>query len=290
METVFRLQRLSVFTYNFVMKLSVITPTHNRMGLLEQLLVSLEAQTYPDFEVLVAVDGSTDGTLALLEAYKRRVPFTLEVLVLFGLGRAAARNAAIGRSSGEVLVFLDDDLTLSAEVLARHAAFHQVLKQHVAVGAVRFPDGVTRFPKSPDWMNFSGCNVSVARAAVQDLGGFDLRFAEYGGEDLELGYRLLRAGNRYKALHNAEVFHQGLRIPDVKKGYSAGFEAVQIAQKHGGNIAIQLGVHPGLLTAKRVAFNPLGRWLLGKRADFAFEEAYFRGAWDAWEQTKRQPE
>jgi glycosyltransferase involved in cell wall biosynthesis len=268
--------------YTVAMKLSVITPTHNRMGLLEGLLLSLETQTYDNFEVVVAVDGSTDGTLALLEAYKRRVPFGLEVLVLLGLGRAAARNAAIGRSSGEVLVFLDDDLTLSPEVLARHAAFHQVLKRHVAVGAVRFPDGVVRFPKSPDWMNFSGCNVSVARSVVQELGGFDLAFAEYGGEDLELGYRLLKAGNRYKALQNAEVFHHGLRIPDVKKGYSAGFQAVQIAQKHGGSVAMQLGVHPSLLTAKRVAFNPLGRLLFGQRADFAFEEAYFRGARDAW--------
>lgn len=268
------------------MKLSVITPTHNRMGLLEGLLASLETQTYSDFEVLVAVDGSTDGTLALLEAYKRRGRLQLVIQVLGGVGRGAARNAAIASASGEVLVFLDDDLSLPPEVLARHAAFHQVLTKSVAVGAVRFPDGVVRFPKQPNWMNFSGCNVSVSQAAIVGLDGFDLSFAEYGGEDLELGYRLYQSGLRFKVLQNAEVFHNGARVPDPKKGYSAGFEAVRIAQKHGGNVALQLGVHPNLLTAKRVAFNPLGRALLGSRADFAFEEAYFRGARDAWKSTK----
>ncbi|MFN3267503.1 MAG: glycosyltransferase family 2 protein, partial [Deinococcales bacterium] len=209
------------------MKLSVITPTRNRMNLLEGLLSSLEQQTYTDFEVLVAVDGSTDGTLALLEAYKRRGRLQLGVVVLSSVGRGAARNAAIASSSAEVLVFLDDDLSLAPEVLARHAAFHQVLKKSIAVGAVRFPDNVLRFSKHPDWMNFSGCNVSVARAALQELGGFDLAFAEYGGEDLELGYRLHKAGWRYRALQDAEVFHNGARIPDPKKGYSAGFEAVR---------------------------------------------------------------
>jgi glycosyltransferase involved in cell wall biosynthesis len=268
------------------MRLSLITPTRNRMGLLEGLLQSLETQTYTDFELVVAVDGSSDGTLALLEAYKRRVGFELEVLVLGGLGRAAARQTALTRATGEVLVFLDDDLTLLPEVLARHVALHQVVPRSVAVGSVRFPDGVVRFPKQPDWMNFSGCNVSVARQSVQDVGGFDLAFAKYGGEDLELGYRLRQAGLNFKALHNAEVFHNGLRIPDPEKGYSAGFEAVKIAQKHGGGVALQLGVHPSLLTAKRLAFNPLGRALLGSRADYAFEEAYFRGAREAWKKTK----
>jgi glycosyltransferase involved in cell wall biosynthesis len=264
------------------MKLSVITPTRNRMGLLEGLLVSLEAQTYTDFEVVVAVDGSSDGTLALLEAYKRRGVLALEVVVLSGSGRAAARAAAMARATGTVLVFLDDDLTVPPEVLARHAAFHQVMTQSIAIGAVRFPDGLVRFSARPDWMNFSGCNVSLAALALRDVGGFDLAFAEYGGEDLELGYRLRQAGLRYKALQNAEVFHHGARVPDPQKGYSAGYEAVKIAQKHGGNVALQLGVHPSLLLAKRAAFNPLGRVLFAQRADYAFEEAYFRGARAAW--------
>jgi glycosyltransferase involved in cell wall biosynthesis len=284
----FKLQRFSVFAYNLSMKLSVITPTHNRMGLLEGLLGSLEAQTYTDFEVVVAVDGSSDGTLALLEAHKRRVGFGLEVLLLGGLGRAAARQAALTRATGEVLVFLDDDLTLLPEVLARHAAFHQIMPRRVAVGAVRFPDGVVRFSQQPDWMNFSGCNVSLSRQELEALGGFDVDFSKYGGEDLELGYRLRQAGLRFKALYNAEVFHHGARIPDPQKGYSAGFEAVKIAQKHGGSVALQLGVHPSLLTAKRLAFNPLGRVLLGSRADYTFEEAYFRGARDAWKKVKAE--
>ena len=119
------------------MKLSVIVPTHNRMAWLEQLLNSLETQTYSDFEVIVAIDGSTDGTLAMLEAVKRRSQIRLELLVLPQGGQAKARNAAIQAASGQVLVFADDDLTFAPDVLARHAAFHQVFQNSIAIGAVQ---------------------------------------------------------------------------------------------------------------------------------------------------------
>ncbi len=268
------------------MKLSVITPTHNRMLLLEQLLQSLEQQTYLDFEVVIAVDGSSDGTLTMLEAYKRRQTLQLEVVILNGVGRAAARNAAIARAKEAILVFADDDLTLEPEVLARHVAFHQLFKDGIAVGAVRFPDGVVRFSTRPDWMNFSGCNCSVAREAIVQLGGFNESLTQYGGEDLELGYRLLQAGQQFKALAQAEVFHHGARVPGVEKAHAAGYNAVYIAQKLGGSVALQLGVHPSLLLAKRTILNPLGDAILGTRADYAFERAYLDGARAAWKELK----
>ncbi|NJK45067.1 MAG: glycosyltransferase family 2 protein, partial [Pleurocapsa sp. SU_196_0] len=61
--------------------LSVIVPTHNRLNALEACLAALEAQTYQEFEVVVAVDGSTDGSVTMLESVKR-APRSLEVLVL----------------------------------------------------------------------------------------------------------------------------------------------------------------------------------------------------------------
>ncbi len=266
------------------MKLSVITPTHNRMVLLEQLLVSLELQSISDFEVVVAVDGSADGTLAMLEAFKRRSVLVVEVVVLDGVGRAAARNAAIARASGDVLVFADDDLTFAVDVLARHLAFHQVFKGCVAVGAVVFPDGVTRFSSRPDWMNFSGCNCSVARGSVLELGGFDASIALYGGEDLELGFRLRQADLLFKALVNAGVVHHGARVPGEEKAFTAGYNAVFIAQKLGGSVALQLGVHPSLLLAKRFLLNPVGDLVLKSLSDYAFERAYLNGARAAWKE------
>ncbi len=264
------------------MLLSVIIPTHNRMPLLEKCLNALELQTWREFEVVVAVDGSTDGTLALLEAVKHRNPFAITVLSNPQAGRSSARNAAMKAARGEILVMCDDDLQLEPQTLAQHHAFHEVFKNCIAIAAVRFPDNVTRFPARPGWMNFSGCNASLPRSAALEVGLFDESLGGYGGEDLEFGLRLEQHGLKFKALADAGAYHDGLRIPKPEKAYSAGYQAVQIAHKYGTGVALQLGVDKTLLTAKRVVLNPVGDFILGKDNNYAFERAYLKGARDAW--------
>lgn len=269
------------------MKLSVITPTHNRMALLESLLRSLEMQTYTDFEMVVAVDGSTDGTLTLLEAIKNRVSFDIQILVLTQGGQARARNVAMQTASADILVFADDDLSFAPDALARHAAFHQVFQNSLAIAPVQYPNGQVDFPKNPSWVNFTGMNTSLPKTAILEQGGFDETLSGYGGEDLELALRLVKAGTQIRRLPDALAFHAGEKHRNPDKGYSAGFQAVRIAQKHGDAVAMQLGVHPSLLVAKRIALNPIGDFLLGSRADYAFEKAYLAGARAAWLQTKK---
>jgi glycosyltransferase involved in cell wall biosynthesis len=266
------------------MLLSVIIPTHNRMNLLEKCMAALELQTWKEFEVVVTVDGSTDGTLALLEAVNHRQPFPLTVLSHSQAGRSAARNAAMKAATGEILLLCDDDLQLEPETLARHHAFHEVFKNAVALAAVRFPDGVTRFPTRPGWMNFSGCNASLPRLAALEVGLFDESLGGYGGEDLEFGLRLEQYGLKFKALADAGAYHDGTRVPNPEKAYSAGRQAVQIAHKYGTAVALQLGVHETLLTAKRAVLNPIGDAILGKDPNYAFERAYLKGARDGWKE------
>ena len=57
---------------------------------------------------------------------------------------------------------------------------------------------------------------------------------------------------------------------------------MQIAKKYGTAVALQLGVHETLLTAKRAVLNPIGDAILGKDPNYAFERAYLKGARDAW--------
>jgi glycosyltransferase involved in cell wall biosynthesis len=213
--------------------ISVIVPTFNRLELLERCLSALEVQTYREFEVVVAVDGSTDGSVTLLESVKRRAPFALTVLVLPHGGRSKARNAAMLEAKGDVLVFCDDDVTLDRETLSRHAAFHDLFKRSAAIGPLSFPDGQTRFPKRPGWVNWSGCNASVPRDAALEAGLFDETLGGYGGEDLEFGYRLEKSGVKFRGLPDAGAFHHGARVPGVEKARSAGYQAVMIAKKHG---------------------------------------------------------
>lgn len=261
------------------MKLSVITPTFNRRDLLERVLKSLEAQTWTDFEWVVAVDGSTDGTLVLLEVARKRAAFPILALALENGGQARARNAAIRAATGDLLVFCDDDVTFEPDVLARHAAFHVVYPNDIAVGPVR--NAATNrvdFPRVVTFMNFTGMNVSVSRQAVLEAGLFDESFSEYGGEDLDLGIRLERAGHTFRRLPDAFATHLAPAARNALKGFLAGEAAARLAQKYGSSVSAMLGVHPAILALKRVVMNPVGDVILGRNPNYAFERAYLKGA------------
>lgn len=247
-------------------------------------MAALEAQTYREFEVVVAVDGSDDGTLTMLESLRRRAEFGLQVLSLPHGGRSKARNAALQAAEREVLVFCDDDVTLEPETLSRHAAFHELFPRSAAIGPLSFPDGTTRFARRPGWVNMSGCNASLPRAVALEVGGFDESLGGYGGEDLEFGYRVQLAGVRFRPLPDAGAVHHGPRVVNPDKARSAGYQAVLIAQKHGGNVAVQLGVDPRLLAVKGLYLNPIGDLLLRRAEDYGFERAYLEGARAAWKE------
>jgi glycosyltransferase involved in cell wall biosynthesis len=84
---------------------SVIIPTHNRAWVLAEAVDSVLAQTFPDYELIVVDDGSTDATADLLAGYGAR----LRVEVQAHQGVSAARNRGIARANGELLAFLDSD-------------------------------------------------------------------------------------------------------------------------------------------------------------------------------------
>src|SRR5437867_126575 len=84
---------------------SVIVPTYNRAATLAQSLESILGQSCSDFELIVADDGSTDDTAAVLARYGGRV----RVLRLEHRGVAAARNAALAAALGECVAFHDSD-------------------------------------------------------------------------------------------------------------------------------------------------------------------------------------
>ncbi|RDI96264.1 glycosyltransferase [Meiothermus sp. QL-1] len=266
--------------------LSLIVPTHNRRALLEKKLRGLEEQA-GHFEVVVVADGCTDDTLTFLRGYQP--PYPLRVLETPGLGAAGARNRGVEAAEGEVILFSDDDVMLMPGCVAAHQQAHaRASRPTVFVGKLRLPkelkgSGAAEMlgPRA-FWWNFTGNNSSLPKALLSAVGGYDAEgFAGYGGEDPDLGYRLMRAGARFVFLPEAEALHEAWAHQGeaMRRARRAGAAHMRVYRKYGDSaIAWALGVHPVLLALK-MAVLPWAKPLLGPRGDF--ELAY---AWGAWEE------
>jgi cellulose synthase/poly-beta-1,6-N-acetylglucosamine synthase-like glycosyltransferase len=97
---------------------SIILPVHNGERWLGSKLESIAALRYPPelMEILIADDGSTDGSRAIIDRFISRSP--VRVLPLPRGGKAAALNAAIGEACGEILFFTDVRQALDPDSLA----------------------------------------------------------------------------------------------------------------------------------------------------------------------------
>jgi GT2 family glycosyltransferase len=194
------------------MTVAVVVPSHQRCGPLSLLLDALARQTAPIAEVAVVLDGSTDGSERMLAA--RHDPFPLRWTHQPRRGAAAARNAGVALTTAPLVLFLDDDVVPEPDCVAHHLARHDGSRRAV-VGDC--PIVLPERPRPHDlsgwawWLDFNHqraeratrttsyrdvCtgNLSLRRDDLVAVGGFDEGFVGYGGEDWELGVRLLDAG------------------------------------------------------------------------------------------------
>jgi glycosyltransferase involved in cell wall biosynthesis len=100
--------KLPLMSTSAAERVTVYIPTRNRVGLLREALASVEAQTYPDIEIIVVDDASDDGTADFLAGHASRFPFR-RIRHDAPRGANAARNAAIREASGRFVTGLDDD-------------------------------------------------------------------------------------------------------------------------------------------------------------------------------------
>lgn len=98
------------------MKVSVIIPTYNEEDVIEKCLMSLAKQSFKDFEVVVVDDGSTDNTQDILKSFKLE-KFKLTTLKGEHKGPGFARNLGAKQAKGEILVFVDSDMTFDKHFL-----------------------------------------------------------------------------------------------------------------------------------------------------------------------------
>src|ERR1700693_879204 len=118
------------------MQISVIIATYNRLHLLTRTLPTVIEQDLAreDYEILVAVDGSTDGTTKYLRGFQPGG--SVRVLEQPHRGQAAAINAALKAAIGKVVLFLDDDILCTPTLLRAHIAEHKRSPGNLVYGPV----------------------------------------------------------------------------------------------------------------------------------------------------------
>ncbi|MDO8503197.1 MAG: glycosyltransferase family 2 protein [bacterium] len=100
------------------MKISVIIPIYNEEKVVEDCLSSLSRQTYKDLEIVVVDDGSTDKTISRVTSHKLRVTLLRQQ----HKGPGEARNLGVKDAKGEILVFVDSDMTFEPDFVEKLVA------------------------------------------------------------------------------------------------------------------------------------------------------------------------
>lgn len=108
---------------------SVVIPTYNRAGMLDQALRSVCAQTFKDYELIVVDDGSSDNTAEVVEKYAPRIKY----LPKKNGGVASARNLGLKAAGGDLIAWLDDDDYFLPGKLEKQAGY---MAAHPEVGLV----------------------------------------------------------------------------------------------------------------------------------------------------------
>lgn len=188
-------------------RVSVIIPVYNAERMVGTAIGSVLDQTFPDVEVVVVDDGSTDGTGAVVIAFGPRVRCVRQS----NAGPAAARNVGLRHAAGEIIAFLDADdawepefLTEVVGALDRHPSVDvaSAWATYVDDAGCRLPAGLRpRLASDPLAQALTeGCflllpMLAVRRAALDRVGHFDPGLRQ--AEDWDLLLRLAASGVRF---------------------------------------------------------------------------------------------
>jgi len=204
-------------------RLSVVVPVHNGGVDFERCLRRLRESSRTDFELLVVDDGSTDQSGPLAERHGASV-----LRHARPLGPAAARNLGAERARGDLIFFLDADVAVHPDAIERGlsrfqddpdltALFGSYDDSPLAPGLLsRFRNLLHHYVHQsgefvddarPAHTFWTGCGM-IRRGAFLEFGGFDPRlYARPSIEDIELGYRLARAGRRIVLARDVQATH-----------------------------------------------------------------------------------
>jgi GT2 family glycosyltransferase len=299
------------------MNLSVVIPTLNRPDALPRTLAALAQQSLPRdrFEVIVVEDAKNEAPIP-------EAPVPIRTMRAEQPGASHARNAGWQAAANPVVLFLGDDIIPARETLAHHAALHE---QHPGddVGVLGHVDWARELKRTAFmiWLdhgiqfNFPSirgseagpghlytANVSLKRAALERVGGFDAERYPFLYEDIDLGIRLFAHGFRliYDRDAVAEHLHEvTLERWQSRMAIQARAEREWI-RNHSGeepyfytrfSEALRHPPAQGRIGTTLLPHVSRGTPLIGervwKRADLYFRQQLGRPFVEAWDQDER---
>ncbi len=229
--------------------ISVVIPTYNRQPFLQKCLESLLNQSYPSskYEIIIVDDCSKDMTHNCVKLFMER-PNAPRIVYLSrqnNKGPAAARNLGVNNAKGGIIAFIDDDCIASLDWLECIVA---VFSEKPDISVCGTPCYSTEDIHSADlkpaeekYLQFeyaplsiiSTNNCALYKNVFDKIGGFDELF-NYGGEDPDLVYRLLKSGYKVYKTSKLIVFHHpktGFREM-ARQSYIFSFTDSLVLKKH----------------------------------------------------------
>lgn len=210
---------------------SVVVCSYNGAATIKDTMEGLMKLNYRNFEVIIVDDGSKDKTAKIVKEY----PFKLISTVNRGL--SSARNTGLKNAKGDIIAYIDDDAYPDKHWLD-YLAYAYINTNHAAMGGpniIPAEDGpiarcVANAPGGPVHVlltdeiaeHVPGCNLSVRRDVLEQIGGFDPIYRS-AGDDVDVCWRIQKAGYTIGFHPSALVWHHRRNSLNVywkqQKGY-----------------------------------------------------------------------
>jgi glycosyltransferase involved in cell wall biosynthesis len=257
-------------------KFSVVVACYNGARTLKACLDSLLKLNYPDYEVILVDDGSTDATPQIAKLYNNILYFRQQ-----NLGLSAARNTGIAMANGEIIAFTDADCRADEDWLY-YLAVDFLRNEFVGIGGPNFlpPEdspvaaAVMASPGGPSHVmltdkiaeHIPGCNMAFYKWVLNEIGGFDPIFRT-AGDDVDVCWRIQEKGYKIGFSPSAFVWHyRRSSVRDyLKQQYGYGEAEALLMRKHpeyfntiGGSIwagRIYTPAKPGLIAGRRIIYH-----------------------------------
>lgn len=203
--------------------ISVIIPVHNGGESFFACLENLKQSTQQPDEVIVVVDGGSDRSLEVAQSFGARV-FNYPSAG----GPARARNRGAELAQGDILFFIDADVTVYADTIQRvQETFEDNAELAALIGSYDDQPGAENFLSqyknlfhhythqisSPEASTFWGACGAIRRSVFTAVGGFDEAYRKPCIEDIELGYRLKQSGYSIRLCKDIQVKHLKRWVP-----------------------------------------------------------------------------